>query len=116
MGAIGLPGDVSSNSRFVRACFTKLNSICEYDENSSVGQFFHILGGVEQISGQVRLDGGELEKTVYTSCCNTEQMIYYYTTYCNHRINAVKLYNEDIDSNKLISFNMNSEESIKYQN
>ena len=113
---MGLPGDVSSNSRFIRACYNKLNSICDLDEMSSVGQFFHILGSVEQISGVVRLEDGKLEKTIYTSCCNTDQMIYYYTTYCNHRINAVKLYNEDINSENLISFNMNTEESIQYQN
>ncbi|MBQ7866712.1 MAG: linear amide C-N hydrolase [Clostridia bacterium] len=38
MGAIGLPGDSSSQSRFARAAFIKLNSICS--EHESLSQFF----------------------------------------------------------------------------
>ena len=43
MGAIGLPGDVSSQSRFIRAAFVKLNSRSGESEQESVNQFFHIL-------------------------------------------------------------------------
>ena len=43
MGAIGLPGDLSSQSRFIRVAFTKMNSISKEDEMDSVSQFFHIL-------------------------------------------------------------------------
>ena len=42
MGALGLPGDLSSTSRFVRVAFTKLHSISGDSENESVSQFFHI--------------------------------------------------------------------------
>ena len=48
MGAIGLPGDLSSQSRFVRVAFTKMNSISGESEKESVSQFFHILGSVDQ--------------------------------------------------------------------
>ena len=51
MGAIGLPGDLSSASRFVRAAFMKLNSLSGTSEGESVGQFFHILDSVAQING-----------------------------------------------------------------
>ena len=51
MGGLGLPGDLSSMSRFVRAAFTKLNSLSGSGEAESVGQFFHILGSVEQVRG-----------------------------------------------------------------
>ena len=34
-------------SRFVRAAFNKLNSVCGSSEEESVNQFFHILGSVE---------------------------------------------------------------------
>ena len=50
MGAMGLPGDLSSASRFVRAAFTKLNAIATQKEEDSVGQFFHIMGTVEPVS------------------------------------------------------------------
>ena len=47
MGAIGLPGDLSSQSRFVRAAFVRANSVSGASETESVGQFFHMLGAVE---------------------------------------------------------------------
>lgn len=51
MGAIGLPGDNTSTSRFVRAAFNKLNSVSKDDEMSSITQFFHILESVSMIKG-----------------------------------------------------------------
>ena len=48
MGGIGLPGDLSSQSRFVRVAFTKMNSTSSDDEKESVSQFFHILHSVDQ--------------------------------------------------------------------
>lgn len=40
MGAIGLPGDLSSQSRFIRAAFVKMNSVSKEEEKESVSQFF----------------------------------------------------------------------------
>ena len=51
MGALGLPGDLSSMSRFVRVAYTKLNAVCRDTEAENVSQFFHILGAVEQQRG-----------------------------------------------------------------
>ena len=51
MGALGLPGDLSSQSRFVRVAFVKMNSVSGDSESESVSQFFHILGSVDQQKG-----------------------------------------------------------------
>jgi len=88
MGAVGLPGDLSSMSRFVKAAFTKLNSVYTDTEEEIVHQFFHILYSVYQQRGCVRV-GDNLEITNYTSCCNATKGIYYYTSYNNLRIYAV---------------------------
>ncbi len=114
MGAIGLPGDLSSQSRFVRAVFTKLNSVSDTDEKSSVGQFFHILGSVEQQRGCCILDNGGCEITVYTSCCNVDKGIYYYTTYNNRQITAVDMHRENLDSTELMSYPLINDERINY--
>ena len=103
MGAIGLPGDLSSASRFIRAAFTKLNSICDSNEQSSVSQFFHILGSVFQQQGCVKI-GNTYEKTIYSSCCNVDKGIYYYTTYENAQITAIKMKNTDLESDNLTTF------------
>lgn len=81
MGAIGLPGDMSSASRFVRAAFVRANSVCGESEQESVAQFFHILGSVEQVRGSVHLENGTYEITTYSSCCNLDRGVYYYRTY-----------------------------------
>lgn len=114
MGALGLPGDLSSQSRFVRAAFTKLNSVCESDEKSSVSQFFHILGTVEQTRGCCVLENGEYEKTIYTSCCNADKGIYYYTTYNNRQITAVDMHRTNLNSKELITHTLIDDESINY--
>lgn len=116
MGAIGLPGDFSSVSRFVKAAFVKENSVCEENEASAVTQFFHILSSVSQPRGSIQLDDGGYVSTVYTSCCNTDKGIYYYTTYENPRISAVNMYNENLDSNKTITYPLLSKLSVNYQN
>ena len=116
MGSLGLPGDLSSVSRFVRAAFTSLNSMSGESEEESVGQFFHILNSVYQQKGCVKMDRGIYEKTVYSSCCNTDKGIYYYTTYENAQITAVDMHKEDLEGTELISYELIKEQQINYQN
>ena len=116
MGALGLPGDLSSMSRFVRAAFVKMNAVSGSTEEESVSQFFHILGSVEQQRGCVRMPDGRYELTIYTSCCNTDKGIYYYTTYGNHQITAVDMHREDLDGSRLISYPLITGEQIRMQN
>lgn len=116
MGAIGLPGDLSSQSRFVRAAFVKMNSLSGDSEMESVSQFFHILGSVDQQRGCCMVKEGEYEITIYTSCCNTNKGIYYYTSYDNHQISAVDMHKEDLDGTQLYRFSPIREEQVKMQN
>ena len=116
MGAIGLPGDLSSQSRFIRVAFTKMNSISKDDEKESVSQFFHILHSVDQQRGCCDLGDDKYEITLYTSCCNTNKGIYYYTAYDNHQITTVNMNKEDLNGDQLITYPFIKEEQIKYQN
>ena len=116
MGAIGLPGDLSSSSRFVRAAFTRVNSVSGQGEKESVGQFFHILGTVEQVNGCCRLENGKCEMTIYTSCINAQKGIYYFTTYENRSIRAVDMHRENLDKSELSRFPINGEQQITFCN
>ena len=116
MGAMGLPGDLSSQSRFVRAAFTKLNSVSGSAEEESVNQFFHILSTVAQTRGCCRLEHDRLEITIYSSCCNASKGIYYYTTYGNHRICAVDMRKTNLNSDQLILYPFITNEQILFQN
>lgn len=116
MGALGLPGDLSSQSRFVRVAFTRLNSRSGTSEEQSVSQFFHILGSVDQQRGCCELEDGSYEITIYTSCCNATKGIYYYTSYDNSQITAVDLHRCDLDVAEIQRFPMVTGEHILWQN
>ena len=116
MGALGLPGDLSSQSRFVRVAYTKMNSKSGDSEEESVSQFFHILGSVDQQRGCCEVADGKYEITIYTSCCNASRGIYYYTTYDNHQICAVDMHRENLDGHELSRYALLRNERIFYQN
>lgn len=116
MGAMGLPGDLSSQSRFVRVSFVKMNSVSGNTEEESVSQFFHILGSVDQQRGCCDVGHEEYEITIYTSCCNADKGIYYYTTYGNHQITAVDMHKENLDGTALGRYPLIQGEQIRFQN
>ena len=117
MGAIGLPGDLSSSSRFAKVAFTRANSYSDIDEASSVSQFFHILQSVEQQNGCTFISDPNLyEYTIYTSCYNTQKGVLYYRTYNNSQITCVDLNREDLDSKNLINYTLINEEQINFVN
>lgn len=116
MGAFGLPGDLSSASRFVRVAFTRMNAVSGPSEAESVSEFFHILGSVDQTRGCCMLENGKYEITIYTSCCNADRGIYYYTTYENHQITAVDMYRENLDSDCPVHYPLVQGEHILLQN
>ena len=115
MGGLGLPGDLSSASRFVKATFTKLNSISGESELESVNQFFHILTSVEQQKGCCKVENG-FEHTIYSSCCNTSMGIYYYTTYNNRQIVGVDMFKENLNLQTLKSYPLLKQENFLIQN
>ncbi len=116
MGAIGLPGDLSSMSRFVRAAFARENSVCGADVDFVVSQFFHILGYVEMPRGLSRTAEGESEMTNYSACVDQERGVYYYTTYDNRRLNAVDMHRVDLDADRLFVYPLKMEQDVAYQN
>ncbi|MDO4499644.1 MAG: choloylglycine hydrolase [Erysipelotrichaceae bacterium] len=116
MGGMGLPGDLSSMSRFVKVAFTRNNSKSKSDEISSVSQFFHILSSVEQQKGCCEVKPNEYEYTIYYSCANLDKGIYYYVTYDGHQINAVDMHKVDLDTDTLYTYPMLLEPIINNQN
>ncbi len=116
MGGMGLPGDLSSASRFVKAVFTKMNSLSGTSESESISQFFHILSSVAQQRGCVHMGHNQFEITIYSSCCNMDKGIYYYTTYENSQITAVNMHNEDLSRSDLISYPLITSQHILNQN
>jgi choloylglycine hydrolase len=115
MGAMGLPGDYSSASRFVKAAYLRCNSKSQGPESAHVSQFFHILNAVAMPRGTVELEDGP-EVTLYSSCCNTDKGIYYYTTYENSRITAVDMHHTNLNMEALTTYPLRKFSEIFVQN
>lgn len=114
MGAIGLPGDASPSSRFVRAAFLLHNSVC--DEEHCVAHFFHLLDSVAMTRGSVIAPGDKWEATLYSCCMDAEAGIYYYKTYTNNQLTAVHLHNANLDGEALGVFPLEMKQRVHHVN
>ncbi len=104
MSAIGLPGDYSSASRFVKAVFVSQNAL-EFDtDEESVENFFHMLDSVKMPKGCVLSEDGRYDYTVYLSCMNLDTGVYFYSTYENRGIIGVNMHSSSLDGEELTSY------------
>lgn len=93
-GMVGLPGDFTPPSRFVRAAIFSTTAVASDNANEAVLQIFHILNqfdipvGVvrEQINGIIHCD-----YTLLTRVADPQSLMYYFKTYDNQSINVVNL-------------------------
>ena len=108
-GALGLPGDFSSPSRFLRAAVISRLTPPSIDE---VGTFFHIMDCVAIPCGAVTDEGGAPRKTVYTSCMDADAGKYYFHTYGNRSIRAAEL----ADFKRLTHIPIASPQNIEFIN
>lgn len=115
-GAFGLPGDMTSSSRFVRTVFAKTYALKGENEYENVNQFFRILGFTEQVKGLNRLPDGKCHYTVYSSCCNTDRGLYYYTTYEQREIVCTDMNKEKLDGENLRNYPLIKNKNFLNQN
>ena len=111
---IGLPGDVTPTARFVRATFNKFNFAECKSEEETISQFFHILDSVAIIKGTVLTKENKEDLTIYSSCINASKGIYYFKTYYNNQINAVKFDENNKVSNILKIYELPVKQNIRY--
>lgn len=97
-GCIGLPGDFSPASRFVKTGFLALNSVCPENEQGSVSQLFHLLDAVAMPRGSVLTPEDQYDTTIYSCCINASKGLYYYKTYANNQLTAVDMNRENLNS------------------
>ncbi|OON91007.1 MAG: hypothetical protein ATN34_02060 [Epulopiscium sp. Nele67-Bin002] len=102
-GMKGLPGDYTSQSRFVRAVFLKAG-VMKNLTNIDVADFFQILAGVSMPKGAVVTTAGDIDYTQYISCMNLDKGIYYYETYLNPAVYSIDMNKEDLASTNIKTF------------
>lgn len=112
MGALGLPGDASPVSRFVRAAFLKTHGTFGTDAQENVMQFFHILDAVAMVRGTVITPEGKHDQTTYSCCIDGRSLTYYYKTYNNSRVTGVQLTPAACQGDRPRVFPLNSQPDI----
>ena len=114
LGAVGLPGDYSSPSRFVRAVFLRQNTPDLSGKDGAMG-FFRMMEGVSIPKGALLSMDDKWVHTVYTSCCDPKTLTYYYTTYTHPAVVGVKL-SLNTQTHDLISIPLRWKEEIAIEN
>ena len=93
-GGLGLPGDVSPMSRFVRVAFCKQHAVFPDSRDGQVTQFFHLLDAVSMVRGTVITPEGRCDETTYSCCYDAKERVYYYKTYDSGCLHGVRLTEE----------------------
>ncbi|HFD2043299.1 MAG: choloylglycine hydrolase [Clostridium perfringens] len=115
-GLVGLPGDFTPASRFVRVAFLRDAMIKNDKDSIDLIEFFHILNNVAMVRGSTRTIEEKSDLTQYTSCMCLEKGIYYYNTYENNQINAIDINKENLDGNEIKTYKYNKTLSINHVN
>ena len=103
-GAVGLPGDYTSKSRFVRAAFLRKYSHAPDTSYGGVNQLFHILSGVAVPEGACKTEKGEYNKTLYTCVIDGENKVYSFKPYESQGVFSVDMKKENPDSDTLVCY------------
>lgn len=88
---VGLPGDSSSISRFVRVAYLNASYPAQEGEKDNVTRLFHTLGSVSMVKGMTAMANGHYEYTLYTAGWSSATHTYYYSTYDDPAIRSVAL-------------------------
>lgn len=103
-GLLGLPGDFTPPSRFVRATFFQLTAAQQPTAEESVVQAFHILNNFDIPAGtEFAWDKSPVDipsGTQFTVATDTHNRMIYYRTMYNSNIRCIDLKNIDLDKVK----------------
>ena len=117
-GLLGIPGDFTPPSRFLRAFIYSANTIPANSPDEAVLQVFHILNQFDIPLGASRKPGldesGNLQVdyTLWSSVTDLSRKRYYIRTYENSEIRMINLQQLDPMGDELIFYSLGGDESI----
>jgi len=121
-GMLGLPGDFTPPSRFVRAVAFSQSVFKPKTGADAVLEAFHILNQFDIPKGAAREhekdEHGNIlaDYTIWTSASDLKAMQYYFRTYENSQIRMVDLMKMKIDGKDMVKISMKGAENIKSLN
>lgn len=113
MGGIGLPGDFSSSSRFVRAAFLKKWCFgVRSSDASQIGTAFSVLENLAIPSGAVMSEQNLPVITRYTALIDLAEPTYYITTDSCHSILRLSLSDSLLSGREIVAMEIYREEKL----
>jgi len=118
-GMVGLPGDFTPPSRFVRAVAFCVSRVPTSDGKETVLQAFHILNNFDIPKGSAREahkdEHGNIvaDFTTWTSASDLKAKKFYFRTYDNSQIRMVDLNKMDLNAKGIVTFPMGGKENIQ---
>lgn len=114
-GMLGLPGDFTPPSRFVRAVAFSKTALPVERAKDGILQAFHILNQFDIPKGAAQgvEHGMEVyDYTLWTSAADLKNLRYYFRTFDNSRIRMVDLQVLDLDAKEIGTISMKGDEEI----
>lgn len=102
MGGVGLPGDYSSASRFVKVSFLKKHALSFGTKEEAIDTVFRILSAVAPPKGSVIGPNGLAHYTTYTGCMDTAKRFYYCQRQGALGTKRFEMCHEELEGDKLI--------------
>ncbi|MBV9906631.1 MAG: linear amide C-N hydrolase, partial [Hyphomicrobiales bacterium] len=121
-GMLGMPGDFTPPSRFVRAVAFSQSVLEPKTGDDAVTTAFHILNNFDIPKGSTREaekdEHGNIvaEYTVWTAASDLKAKRYYFRTYDDSRIRMVDLMKMNLDAKDIVTFSMHGEETFQRLN
>ena len=118
-GLLGMPGDFTPPSRFIRSFDYSLSAIPALNSNDAVLQAFHILNQFDIPVGASRKPGidesGNIvcDYTLWSSVTDLSQQRYYVRTHENSRIRMIELESLDLNGSEVLFFPLNGDEQVE---
>lgn len=118
-GMLGLPGDFTPPSRFVRAVAFTQSILKPKTGHDTILQSFHVLNQFDIPRGSAR-DGEkdasgniQADYTLWTSASDLKAKRYYFRTYDNSQIRSLELMNMNVDGKGIVKISIRGDEVIK---
>ncbi len=116
-GMLGLPGDFTPPSRFVRAVAFSVSVLPSKTGEDAVLELFHILNNFDIPKGSTRQTDAhgnvEADYTLWTSACDLKAMKFYFRTYDNSQIKMVDLTKMNVGGKDIVTIPMKGQEVIQ---
>lgn len=115
-GLVGLPGDFTAPSRFVRAFVLTQSAVHDQTTTQTVAQAFHILNQFDIPVGVIRdRSNGEVayDYTQWTTVADLTNLRYYVTTAQDRDIRYVDLMKQNLDAKDIVYYPINQTQTMQ---